>query len=197
MNMIQDILNKFTPMLSKHGIKLSVEETPVAEESTKVEMMAEGALADGTMIYSPAAEWAEGVEIFVMDADGNPSPLADGEYTLDNGKKIVVASGLIASIEEVESEEPSIEVTVEQEVAETYSKEQVEGLLKNIITEFETKLSATESKLSAAEAKIIELSKAPAAVTVKQSRQAAPAQHVDMSRMTSEQRAYAIINKFK
>ena len=190
MNMIQDILNKFTPMLSKHGIKLSVEETPVAEESTKVEMMAEGALADGTMIYSPAAEWAEGVEIFVMDADGNPSPLADGEYTLDNGKKIVVASGLIASIEEVESEEPSIEVTVEQEVAETYSKEQVEGLLKNIITEFETKLSA-------AEAKITELSKAPAATTVKQSRQAAPAQAVDMSRMTSEQRAYAIINKFK
>ena len=188
--MIQDILNKFTPMLSKHGIKLSVEETPVAEESTKVEMMAEGALMDGTMIYSPAAEWAEGVEIFVMDADGNPSPLADGEYTLDNGKKIVVASGLIASIEEVEAEEPTVEVTVEQEVAETYSKEQVEGLLNNIITEF-------EAKLSAAEKQITELSKAPAATTVKQSRQAAPTQHVDMSRMTAQQRAYAMITKLK
>jgi preprotein translocase subunit YajC len=168
---------------------LSVEETPAAEPA-KVEMMAEGALADGTMIYSPAAEWAEGVEIFVMDADGNPSPLADGEYTLDNGKKIVVASGVIASIEDVVEEKPEVEITVEQEVTETYSKEQVEGLLNNIIAEF-------EAKLSAAEKKIVELSEAPAAVTVKQARQAAPAQPVDMSRMTSEQRAYAIINKFK
>lgn len=190
MNMISEILEKFAPALSKHGVKLSVEETPAIEESTKVEMMAEGALADGTMIYSPAAEWVEGVEVFVMDAEGNPTPLTDGEYTLDNGKKIVVTEGKIASIEDAPSEAPSVEVTVEQEVAETYSKEQVEGLLKNIITEFETKLAA-------AEAKIVELSQAPAAVTVKQSRQVAQPTAVDMSRMTSQQRAFAIINKFK
>jgi hypothetical protein len=189
MNMIQEILEKFAPALSKHGVKLSVEETSAAEPA-KVEMMAEGALADGTMIYSPAAEWGEGVEIFVMDADGNPSPLADGEYTLDNGKKIVVASGVIASIEEVEEEKPEVEITVEQEVAETYSKEQVEGLLNNIIAEF-------EAKLSAAEKKIVELSQAPAATTVKQARQTAPAQNVDMSRMTSQQRAFTILSKFK
>jgi hypothetical protein len=189
MNMISEILEKFAPALSKHGVKLSVEETP-AVEPAKVEMIAEGALADGTMIYSPAAEWAEGVEIFIMDADGNPSPLADGEYTLDNGKKIVVASGVIASIEEVEEEKPEVEITVEQEVSETYSKEQVEGLLNNIIAEF-------EAKLSAAEKKIVELSQAPAATTVKQARQTAPAQPVDMSRMTSQQRAFAILSKFK
>ena len=191
MNMIQDILNKFTPMLSKHGIKLSVEETP-AVKPAKVEMMAEGALSDGTMIYSPAAEWAEGVEIFVMDADGNPSPLADGEYTLDNGKVIVVTEGKIASIAEAITEEPTAEVgvTVEQEVAETYSKEQVEELLNNIISEF-------EALLSAAEKQITELSKAPAATTVKQSRQVAQPTAVDMSRMTSQQRAFAIINKLK
>jgi len=79
--MISEILEKFAPQLSKHGVKLSVEETPAAEPA-KVEMMVEGALADGTMIYSPAEVWAEGVEVFVMDADGNPTPLADGEYTL-------------------------------------------------------------------------------------------------------------------
>lgn len=190
MNMIQDILNKFAPQLSKHGVKLSVEET-TATESTKVEMMAEGALMDGTMIYSPAAELAEGVEIFVMDADGNPTPLADGEYTMDNGKKIVVASGLIASIEEVEAEEPSIEVTVEQEVAETYSKEQVEGLLNNIISEF-------EAKLSAAEKKITELSKAPAATTVKQSRQATPQAPLNITAMSNiEDRTRAIVARYK
>lgn len=189
MNMISEILEKFAPALSKHGVKLSVEETP-AVETFDVKMMAEGALADGTMIYSPATEWVEGVEVFVMDAEGNPTPLADGEYTLDNGKKIVVTEGKIASIADAEEPTTEVEVTVEQEVAETYSKEQVEGLLKNIITEFETKLAA-------AEAKIVELSQAPAAVTVKQSRQVAQPTAVDMSRMTSQQRAFAIINKFK
>ncbi len=188
--MIQDILNKFAPQLSKHGVKLSVEETP-AVESTKVEMMAEGALMDGTMIYSPAAEWAEGVEVFVMDADGNPTPLADGEYTLDNGKKIVVASGLIASIEEAVTEEPTVEIEVEQEVAETYSKEQVEGLLNNIISEF-------EAKLSAAEKQITELSKAPAATTVKQSRQAAPQAPLNITAMSNiEDRTRAIVARYK
>jgi hypothetical protein len=190
MNMIQDILNKFAPQLSKHGVKLSVEET-TAPETTKVEMMAEGALMDGTMIYSPAAEIAEGVEIFVMDADGNPTPLADGEYTLDNGKKIVVASGLIASIADAEEPSTEVEVIVEQEVAETYSKEQVEGLLNNIISEF-------EAKLSAAEKQITELSKAPAATTVKQSRQAAPQAPLNITAMSNiEDRTRAIVARYK
>jgi hypothetical protein len=190
MNMIQDILNKFSPMLSKHGIKLSVEETPVAEPA-KVEMMAEGALADGTMIYSNADAFAEGVEVFVMDADGNPTPLADGEYTMDNGMTIVVAAGVIESMAEAITEEPTIEVSIEQEVAETYSKEQVEGLLNNIITEF-------EAKLSAAEAKITELSKAPAATTVKQSRQATPQAPLNITAMSNiEDRTRAIVARYK
>ena len=192
MNMIQDILNKFTPMLSKHGIKLSVEETAAAEPA-KVEMMVEGALADGTMIYSPAEVWAEGVEVFVMDANGNPTPLADGEYTLDNGMVIVVAAGIIASAIEVpkEEEEPTVEIEVEQEVAETYSKEQVEGLLKNVISEF-------EAKLSAAEKKITELSKAPAATTVKQARQATPQAPLNITAMSNiEDRTRAIVARYK
>lgn len=190
MNMIQDILNKFTPMLSKHGIKLSVEET-AAPEVTQVVMAAEGALADGTMIYSSADAFAEGVDVFVMDASGNPTPLADGEYTMDNGMTIVVAAGVIESMAEAITEEPNVEVSIEQEVAETYSKEQVEGLLNNIITEF-------EAKLSAAEAKITELSKAPAATTVKQARQAAPQAPLNITAMSNiEDRTRAIVARYK
>ena len=190
MNMIQDILNKFTPMLSKHGIKLSVEETP-SPEATPVAMAVEGALSDGTMIYSSADAFAEGVEVFVMDADGNPTPLADGEYTLDNGITIVVAAGVIESMAEAITEEPTVEIEVEQEVAETYSKEQVEGLLNNIITEF-------EAKLSAAEKKITELSKAPAATTVKQARQATPQAPLNITAMSNiEDRTRAIVARYK
>ena len=190
MNMIQDILNKFTPMLSKHGIKLSVEET-VAPEATPVAMAVEGALSDGTMIYSSADAFAEGVDVFVIDADGNPTPLADGEYTLDNGMTIVVSNGIIESMAEAITEEPSVEIEVEQEVAETYSKEQVEGLLNNIITEF-------EAKLSAAEKKITELSKAPAATTVKQARQATPQAPLNITAMSNiEDRTRAIVARYK
>lgn len=186
MKMIQDILNKFTPMLSKHGIKLSVEET-----ATKVVMAVEGALSDGSMIYSSADAFAEGVDVFVMDADGNPTPLADGEYTLDNGMTIVVSNGIIESMAEAITEEPSVEIEVEQEVAETYSKEQVEGLLNNIITEF-------EAKLSAAEKKITELSKAPAATTVKQARQATPQAPLNITAMSNiEDRTRAIVARYK
>jgi hypothetical protein len=177
-------------MLSKHGIKLSVEETATAE-STKVEMMAEGALADGTMIYSNADAFAEGVEVFVMDADGNPTPLADGEYTMDNGMTIVVAAGVIESMAEAITDEPTVEVSIEQEVAETYSKEQVEGLLNNIISEF-------EAKLSAAEKQITELSKAPAATTVKQSRQASTQAPLNITAMSNiEDRTRAIVARYK
>jgi hypothetical protein len=190
MNMIQDILNKFTPMLSKHGIKLSVEETP-SPEATPVAMAVEGALADGTMIYSSADAFAEGVDVFVMDADGNPTPLADGEYTMDNGITIVVAAGVIESMAEAITEEPTVEIEIEQEVAETYSKEQVEGLLNNIISEF-------EAKLSAAEKKITELSKAPAATTVKQARQATPQAPLNITAMSNiEDRTRAIVARYK
>lgn len=190
MNMIQDILNKFAPQLSKHGVKLSVEET-AAPEATQVVMAVEGALADGTMIYSNADAFAEGVDVFVMDADGNPTPLADGEYTLDNGMTIVVAAGVIESMAEAITEEPSVEIEVEQEVAETYSKEQVEALLNNIISEFETKLSAAEKKIT-------ELSKAPAATTVKQARQATPQAPLNITAMSNiEDRTRAIVARYK
>ena len=189
--MIQEILNKFAPQLSKHGVKLSVEET-AAPEAIKVVMAVEGALADGTMIYSNADAFAEGVDVFVMDADGNPTPLADGEYTLDNGITIVVSNGVIESMAEAMTEEPVAPAdAVAQEVAETYSKEQVEGLLKNVISEF-------EAKLSAAEKKITELSQAPAATTVKQSRQTSNEAPLNIKAMANiEDRTRAIVARYK
>lgn len=199
--MIAEILNKFAPLLEKHGVKLSAVEAPaeVATEETKVEMMVEGALADGTYIASPASEWVEGVEIFVMDAEGNPQPLADGEYQLDNGKMIVVSEGKIASIKEMEvEEEVEIEVeATEQAVEETYSKDQVEALLNNVISEFSTKLSAVEEKLAVAEAKVVELSQAPAVAPVKQRAAVQTQQPLQLNQIqNTAERARAIVAKY-
>lgn len=199
--MIAEILNKFAPLLEKHGVKLSAVEAPaeVATEETKVEMMVEGALADGTYIASPASEWVEGVEIFVMDAEGNPQPLADGEYQLDNGKMIVVSEGKIASIKEMEvEEEVKIEVeATEQAIEETYSKDQVEALLNNVISEFSTKLSAVEEKLAVAEAKVVELSQAPAVAPVKQRAAVQTQQPIQLNQIqNTAERARAIVAKY-
>ncbi len=201
--MISNILNKFAPLLEKHGVKLSAIEAPaeVTTEETKVEMMVEGALADGTYIASPASEWVEGVEIFVMDAEGNPQPLADGEYQLDNGKMIVVSEGKIASIKEMEvEEEVKIEIeaeATEQSVEETYSKDQVEALLNNVISEFSTKLSAMEEKLSVAEAKVVELSQAPAVAPVKQRAAVKTEQPIQLNQIqNTAERARAIVAKY-
>lgn len=191
--MIQNIINKFAPMLEKHGVKLSA-----AEETVTIEMAVEGALADGTAIFSPASEWVEGVEIYVMDAEGNPIPLADGEYQLDNGKIIVVSEGKVASIAEAPTNEEEIPVEEEQAVEETYSKDQVEAMLNNIINEFSTKLSAVEAQLSEANSKIVELSKAPAINSVKQraAQIEAPAQ-INLKDMKSiHHRANAIVAKY-
>ena len=202
--MIAEILNKFAPLLEKHGVKLSAVEAPaeVTTEETKVEMMVEGALADGTYIASPAPEWAEGVEIFVMDAEGNPQPLADGEYQLDNGKMIVVSEGKIASISEMETPEEEVKIEVEAEVTEqaveeTYSKDQVEALLNNVISEFSTKLSAVEEKLAVAEAKVVELSQAPAVAPVKQRVAVQTQQPLQLNQIqNTAERARAIVAKY-
>ena len=201
--MISNILNKFAPLLEKHGVKLSAIEAPaeVTTDETKVEMMVEGALADGTYIASPASEWVEGVEIFVMDAEGNPQPLADGEYQLDNGKMIVVSEGKIASIKEMEvEEEVKIEIeaeATEQSAEETYSKDQVEALLNNVISEFSTKLSAMEEKLSVAEAKVVELSQAPAVAPVKQRAAVKTEQPLQLNQIqNTAERARAIVAKY-
>lgn len=200
--MIAEILNKFAPLLEKHGVKLSAVEAPteVATEETKVEMMVEGALADGTYIASPASEWVEGVEIFVMDAEGNPQPLADGEYQLDNGKIIVVSEGKIASIKEMETPEEEVKIEIEateQAVEETYSKDQVEALLNNVISEFSTKLSAVEEKLAVAEAKVVELSQAPAVAPVKQRAAVQTQQPIQLNQIqNTAERARAIVAKY-
>lgn len=73
---------------------------PEVEKGKKIEMAAQGKLENGQMIATPADEWAEGVEVFVVPDEGEPFPLAPGDYTLDNGAKMTVAEeGIVNSIE--------------------------------------------------------------------------------------------------
>ncbi len=77
-----DNLTKYGIEPSALGIKFEEETT---EAATEVKFAVEGTLADGTKIYSTADEWVVGVDIFTLDADGNPVPVPAGEYLLEDG----------------------------------------------------------------------------------------------------------------
>lgn len=98
-----------------------------------------------------------GKPVFV-EVEGEPIPAEDGEYTLEDGRVIVVAEGLISEIREVEvepTEEPKEEV-VEETLEETPEEPQEDE--KDLrIKELEKELEEKAAKIAELEAKIVEL----------------------------------------
>jgi hypothetical protein len=113
-------------------------------------MMAEGILDDGTKIGTSADAWSEGVDIFIVDADGNQQPLPDGEYKLTDGTTLMVEGGIlkmITPVEEVKVEEQQ-EVKVEEvenSAEPTITNAQVEALM-NLVAKLEVALSEEKKK---------------------------------------------------
>lgn len=114
-------------MLRETAEKLDAGNKP--EEKETVKMMAEGTLENGTKIATPADNWAEGVEVFVVPDEGDPFPLEAGSYRLDTGAVITVnEEGLIASIESAE------DVTAEKEKPKL-DDQQVKSIVESVVTE--------------------------------------------------------------
>lgn len=115
-------------------------------------------LADGTVIFveSEDGDWTN-KPVFVEGADGEMTPAPDGTHDLRDGRKIVVAGGVIT---EVMAAEPSAMETENQE-------------LKNQIAALQSEMAQTTEVLALAMAKIEQLEK-PAAKPANQ-RTAAPA----------------------
>ena len=147
---------------------------PEEKKGKKIEMAAQGKLENGQIIATPADEWAEGVEVFVVPDEGEPFPLAPGDYTLDNGAKMTVAEeGVVNSIESGEGspeggegeemkkekggekkelESPKIKAVVESIIREQKfaSQEKLEELSKQSKSQEELMVQQTEliTKLS-------------------------------------------------
>jgi hypothetical protein len=117
---VQEVFNKF-------NVKLTVTEEP----ETK---MAEAVLDNGTVIYTDAEAFAEGVEAYIINDEGEKIPLPAGDYALEDGRTLVIGEGgIVSSIgepsEEVEVVEASEEVEDEEET--TYvTKAEVEEMIK-------------------------------------------------------------------
>ena len=95
--------------------------------------------AGDLLLTTPAESLEVGAEIFYVDADGNNAPLNEGEYTLDNGIKIMVAGGKIAGIFEPETELEPEDVSEEEMAVNPESEEVIKDKMASGIdmVEFE------------------------------------------------------------
>ena len=123
---VQEVFNKF-------NVKLTVTEEPRTE-------MAEAALDNGTVVYTDAEAFAEGVEAYIINDEGEKIPLPPGDYQLEDGRTLVIGEGGVVSsigepeaeVEEVEaSEGVEVEIEVEAEEEPGYvTKAEVEEMIK-------------------------------------------------------------------
>jgi len=133
--------------------------------------LADAKLADGTTIFTPAEEFAMGVEVQV-DVDGEMQPMADGKWELETGEILVIAEGVVSDILTKEVEEEMTETEVEAQLSEIIAQgvekatkslnEKIEALTADMETlkaekaEVDTELAAAKETLSKTPAKKVE-----------------------------------------
>ena len=134
-----------------------------------------------TLIYD-ADILEEGVEVFVQDPENADKviPAEDGEYTIEEEKKIVVVKdGKVAEVKEMEQAEETTETTevveaeavvetpAEDPIAEEVTEEtETDKRLTEIldtVTELTNRLSALEGKLTEMEERLSKVEGQPAA----------------------------------
>ena len=136
-----------------------------------------------TLIYD-ADILQEGVEVFVQDPENADKviPAEDGEYTIEEEKKIVVVKdGKVAEVKEMETEETTettdttevveaeviTETPAEDPIAEEVTEETEDDKrlveILNTVTELTNRLSALEGKLTEMEERLSKVEGEPAA----------------------------------
>ena len=127
-----------------------------------------------TLIYD-ADILEEGVEVFVQDPENADKviPAEDGEYTIEEEKKIVVVKdGKVAEVKEMETQEvieaevitetPAEEPIAEEVTEETETDKRLVEIL-DTITDLSNRLAALEGKLTEMEERLSKVEGQPAA----------------------------------
>ena len=166
-------MEKLNDLASKAGFKFESKEGKVElSKIAEVKLSAEAKLEDGTMIATTADAWGPGVDILVVDAEGKTTPAMDGEYKLETGETVVVVDGLVSEIRPMEVEEVEMEAEISARFEALANRI---AALETQNTELSTQLTSVteskteaETKLKATEKQLVELSKKPAASSVKE-----------------------------
>ena len=90
------------------------------KESKEVKMYAEMILDDGRVVATEDEQFMIGSEVFVVNDDGEASPLTAGSYTMEDGAKLTIDdNGKILDMgEEKEAEDVEAEKEDKEEMAE-------------------------------------------------------------------------------
>jgi hypothetical protein len=90
------------------------------KESKEVKMYAEMILDDGRVVATEDEQFMIGSEVFVVNDDGEASPLSAGSYTMEDGAKLTIDdNGKILDLgEEKEAEDVEAEKEDKEEMAE-------------------------------------------------------------------------------
>jgi hypothetical protein len=163
---IKSVFNKYGIDPSTVGIKFEEETTAAEAPATEVKFAVEGTLADGTKIYSTADEWVVGVDIYTMDAEGNPVPVPAGEYLLEDGVTKVYV-GEEGTITEIEREEQSTEMSSEDLVAVIGNLSERIAALEVEKTELAAAVETAKKDAEALKTELASVKKAPAVPSVK------------------------------
>ena len=76
---INDLFNKFDVNLKTEEIEVNLE--------------AQAVLENGTIIYTDAASFEEGAEVYIINEEGEKIPLPEGDYELEDGSKMSIGEG--------------------------------------------------------------------------------------------------------
>lgn len=145
-----ELKERIAGLFQKYNVNLSVEEPTTEEQNTEEVKFAEGKLEDGTMIYTDAEAWEAGVNIYIINDEGEKIAVPTGEYTLEDGRAFAVVDGIVESISEAEVEE---EATEEEEMQQEapLTKEDVLGIINKAVDvlreDFNKQLKAKDEEI--------------------------------------------------
>lgn len=209
---VQEVFNKF-------NVKLTVSEEPRTE-------LAEAALDNGTVIYTDAEAFAEGVEAYIINDEGEKIPLPPGDYTLADGRTLVIGEGgVVSSIAEAPTEEPATEEVEEVEEVQaeeepTYvTKAEVEEMIKaalesiadkeemsavnpeapkavKVEEKVEEKETQAAKELAAIKAELADLKKQAAEAGLKHKAPTVKREPVDLKNLSTQERVSALLQNF-
>ena len=189
------IKQRVMEIFQKNNVNLSVEEPK--EEVAEVELT-EAELEDGQVVYTDAEGWAEGVNVYVKNDDGEKINVPVGEYPLkDGGVLIVEEDGIVKEIRTEEVKEETTEEVVEEEMTEVkaesqLTKEDVLNIIEKTVgalrTEFKSLIDAKDKEIEKLKTEFKHKG-LPRAKEVK------PEVKVDLSKLKTKERVKAIFEQ--
>jgi len=185
--------------------------------------MAEAALDNGTVVYTDAEAFAEGVEAYIINDEGEKIPLPPGDYALEDGRTLVIGEGgVVSSIgqpeAEVEEVEASEEVEVEAEEEPGYvTKAEVEEMIKAALESIKEKeemsvnpeapkeakeevkeevVDEVAVELAAVKAQLEDMKKQAAEAGLKHKAPSVKREPLNLKNLSTQERVAAIHNQF-